>query len=76
MTRTADAFGQVQGALSWFINAYTDLADWKASVDRLIGFEQDMSKAVASPTDSSIRLADGADAGPVPTLLVAVTVNV
>ena len=38
--QTASAFGQVQGALSWFIGAYTDFATWKATVDRLIGFAQ------------------------------------
>ena len=32
------AFGQVQGALSWFIGAYTTFASWKATVDRLTGF--------------------------------------
>jgi vitamin B12/bleomycin/antimicrobial peptide transport system ATP-binding/permease protein len=31
-------FGQVQDSLSWFINAYTEFAVWKATVDRLIGF--------------------------------------
>jgi putative ATP-binding cassette transporter len=36
--QTASAFGQVQGALSWFINVYSDFATWKATVDRLIGF--------------------------------------
>ena len=36
--QTASAFGQVQGSLSWFINAYTLYAQWKATVDRLIGF--------------------------------------
>jgi putative ATP-binding cassette transporter len=36
--QTASAFGQVQGALSWFIGAYTQFAAWKATVDRLIGF--------------------------------------
>jgi putative ATP-binding cassette transporter len=36
--QTASAFGQVQGALSWFINAYTSFASWKATVDRLVGF--------------------------------------
>jgi putative ATP-binding cassette transporter len=34
----ASAFGQVQGALSWFINAYGSYANWKATVDRLTGF--------------------------------------
>jgi putative ATP-binding cassette transporter len=28
----------VQGALSWFINAYTLFASWKATVERLTGF--------------------------------------
>jgi putative ATP-binding cassette transporter len=36
--QTASAFGQVQGALSWFISAYTQFAAWKATCDRLIGF--------------------------------------
>ncbi len=37
-TQTASAFGQVQGALSWFIDAYPQFATWKATVDRLTGF--------------------------------------
>ena len=36
--QTSSAFGQVQGALSWFISAYRDFAIWKATVIRLIGF--------------------------------------
>ena len=36
--QTASAFGQVQGALSWFIGAYSSFAAWKATVDRLTGF--------------------------------------
>ncbi len=39
LMQTASAFGQVQGALSWFVGAYTQLASWKATVDRLIGFQ-------------------------------------
>ncbi len=42
--QTASAFGQVQGALSWFINAYTEFAVWKATVDRLIGFAAALSE--------------------------------
>ena len=34
----ASAFGQVQGALSWFITSYGSFANWKATVDRLTGF--------------------------------------
>ena len=32
------AFAQVQGALSWFVNAYSTLANWRASADRLLSF--------------------------------------
>jgi len=36
----ASAFGQVQGALSWFIDSYTSFANWKATVDRLTSFSE------------------------------------
>jgi putative ATP-binding cassette transporter len=48
--QTASAFGQVQGALSWFISAYTQYATWKATVDRLIGFSASMEKVRAQST--------------------------
>ncbi|WP_346826070.1 ABC transporter ATP-binding protein/permease [Serratia inhibens] len=38
MMQIASAFGEVQGALSWFIDAFSDLATWKACVNRLAGF--------------------------------------
>ena len=41
----ASAFGQVQGALSWFINAYGSYANWKATVDRLTGFTEALERA-------------------------------
>ena len=40
LVQISNAFGQVQGALSWFIGAYTDFAAWKATVDRLTGFRK------------------------------------
>lgn len=43
--QTASAFGQVQDALSWFINAFSTLADWKASINRLAGFNQAVERA-------------------------------
>ena len=58
LTRTADAFGQVQGALSWFINAYTGLADWRASVDRLISFEKAMAVAESAAGGPGIERAE------------------
>jgi putative ATP-binding cassette transporter len=44
LMQTASAFGQVQGALSWFINAYTQFAAWKATVDRLAGFSEALDR--------------------------------
>ena len=38
LIQISNAFGQVQGALSWFIEAYTTFASWRATVDRLTGF--------------------------------------
>jgi putative ATP-binding cassette transporter len=38
LMQTASAFGHVQGALSWFIDAYPQFASWKATVDRLTTF--------------------------------------
>jgi putative ATP-binding cassette transporter len=45
LMQTSTAFGQVQGSLSWFVDAYTQLADWKASVDRLTSFHQAIQTA-------------------------------
>ncbi|MBI4124280.1 MAG: ABC transporter ATP-binding protein/permease [Betaproteobacteria bacterium] len=38
LMQTASAFGHVQNALSWFIDAYPQFASWKATVERLTGF--------------------------------------
>jgi vitamin B12/bleomycin/antimicrobial peptide transport system ATP-binding/permease protein len=40
LTQTSGAFGQVEGTLSWFINNYDALAGWKATVDRLLTFQE------------------------------------
>jgi vitamin B12/bleomycin/antimicrobial peptide transport system ATP-binding/permease protein len=45
LTQIADAFGTVQTSLSWFVQNYPDLASWKATVDRLLTFEQAITAA-------------------------------
>lgn len=45
LVQISNAFGQVQAALSWFIDAYTNFASWKASVDRLISFHNAVVRA-------------------------------
>jgi putative ATP-binding cassette transporter len=45
LMQTASAFGQVQTALSWFVTNYTSFAEWKATLDRLSGFEETLARA-------------------------------
>ncbi|EJM97481.1 ABC transporter ATP-binding protein/permease [Herbaspirillum sp. YR522] len=59
LMQISNAFGQVQDALSWFINAFTTLASWKASVNRLAGFNADVERAVAVAAVSAIEVRRG-----------------
>jgi putative ATP-binding cassette transporter len=43
LMQISSAFGQVQTSLSWFIDAYTQFAQWKATVDRLTGFSASLA---------------------------------
>ncbi len=45
MMQTAQAFGQVRAALSWFVESYGSIADWKATIDRLVGFHAALGQA-------------------------------
>jgi len=49
LMQIASAFGQVQGAMSWFVNAFNDLASWKACVNRLAGFNAAIDQVNAQP---------------------------
>jgi vitamin B12/bleomycin/antimicrobial peptide transport system ATP-binding/permease protein len=51
MMQTASAFSNVQGALSFFITIYRQLAEWQAVVNRLDGFEA----GIAAATDLANR---------------------
>ncbi|WP_051328911.1 ABC transporter ATP-binding protein/permease [Geminicoccus roseus] len=54
LTQTAGAFAQVQGSLSWFVDNFDVLADWKAVVDRLTGFGETMEEARAQQKDGGL----------------------
>ena len=56
LMQISSAFGRVQDALSWFIDSYGSLTEWKASVDRLRGFSQACQKADQLKSDSLERL--------------------
>jgi vitamin B12/bleomycin/antimicrobial peptide transport system ATP-binding/permease protein len=48
LMQTASAFSSVQGALSFFINTYSQLAEWASVIDRLDGFDKAASAAQAA----------------------------
>ena len=68
LTQTAGAFGRVQDSLSWFVNAYPQLAQWRAIVERLTTFHRAIVMARAAnltggltidpAPDGAIRLSD------------------
>ncbi|MSP51849.1 MAG: ABC transporter ATP-binding protein/permease [Alphaproteobacteria bacterium] len=53
LMQIASAFGQVQSSLSFIINAYSTIAEWRAVVERLLTYQAAMdaaaSAAVAQP---------------------------
>jgi putative ATP-binding cassette transporter len=49
LIQIGNAFGQVQGALSWFVDNYTSFATWRATTDRLTAFEDSMRSSAAQP---------------------------
>ena len=51
MTQTASAFGQVQSALSFFIDNYTYLAELRAVMDRLKGLQEATDAKPATAID-------------------------
>ncbi len=57
LTQTAGAFGQVQGALSWFVSAYATLAQWRAIVERLTTFHRAIVLAARRGRPASRRAA-------------------
>jgi putative ATP-binding cassette transporter len=65
LTQTANAFEAVRAALSFFVDFYRDLADWRAVVARLSGFEAALAAAeAAATTPPMIRVAPAAPAAP------------
>jgi vitamin B12/bleomycin/antimicrobial peptide transport system ATP-binding/permease protein len=50
MMQTGSAFSSVQSALSFFVSSYRTLAEWRAVIARLDGFEEAIAGATALPT--------------------------
>ena len=61
LTRISDGFGQVQSAMSWFVNNYANLASWSATVERLGTFKRSIDEARAHAGDGPRTLTGGQD---------------
>jgi putative ATP-binding cassette transporter len=64
VTQVGFSYGQVSGALTWFVNAYQEIAIWRASIVRLSSFADVMEKTdVTLRSGERVRLvADGGGA--------------
>lgn len=51
-----NAFSQVMGAVSWFVDSYASIASWKASVDRLTTYNQDMIETKQQSAHSKLLM--------------------
>jgi len=68
LAQTRIAYGQLSAALAWFVNGYQEIAQWRASIERLSSFLDSLDEArehlAATPgvqvdtgTDENLRLA-------------------
>jgi len=64
LMQTAAAFGQVQDSLSFIVSSYTDIAAWRAVVERLAGFQSALKLAhTQASTQVGIHHTDGNGGG-------------
>jgi vitamin B12/bleomycin/antimicrobial peptide transport system ATP-binding/permease protein len=53
------AYGQVSGALNWFVYAYQEIARWRANVERLSTFREAIDTTVQDLERSKIQIVPG-----------------
>jgi len=63
LMQTSQAFGQVQESLSFIVNSYTDLAEWRAVILRLLGFERALGRVHAEARQEGVHREADAEAG-------------
>ena len=60
LMQTSQAFGQVQDSLSFIVTSYTDIAEWRAVVLRLLGFERALARVRAEAAVEGVHHGTGA----------------
>jgi putative ATP-binding cassette transporter len=56
LMRIIDAFGQVSDGFSWFVNSFSTLADWKATINRLREFTRVIDEPPLAPHAGAISV--------------------
>jgi putative ATP-binding cassette transporter len=56
LTQTQIAYGQVSGSLSWFVDAYQEIAAWRASIERLATFAEKLDESKAEMAKAGIHV--------------------
>ncbi|GGH58285.1 ATP-binding protein [Comamonas phosphati] len=55
LMQIASAFNQVQDSLSWIVNNYADIAAWRATTNRLGGFDASLHGEESAPESVSLQ---------------------
>lgn len=56
ITQTRFAYGQVAGGLAWFVNAYQEIARWRANIERLSSFSDAIDATAREFEGTKIRI--------------------
>ena len=59
IVQTRVAYDQVSGALSWFVNAYREIARWRANIERLASFSDVMDATARDLARGEIQIETG-----------------
>jgi putative ATP-binding cassette transporter len=61
VVQTNIAYAQVSGALVWFVNAYQEIANWRASVERLVTFDEEIEATCGEAAELHVDRGEGAE---------------
>ncbi len=62
LMQISSAFGRVQDSLAWFVDNYSSLAAWRATTDRLTGFEESVKAQETAHSNLAVTTADSLQA--------------
>src|SRR5262249_29776692 len=57
IVQTRVAYDQVSGSLSWFVNAYREIARWRANIERLAAFADVLDATAADLARAGVQIA-------------------